>query len=241
MLIQNYFKKYLFLFCIFISTSSIAENKLHYVGIAGYDHYVFDHEIREVKNILYRNYKLDDLIHLLSNYDNYIDAEKFDLLFETLRTKIPKNDVVLFYITSHGIKEGAVAFQKNENLYAKIFPRDLKKYIDSAQLKNVILIISTCYSGSFKKIANNNILVITASNSDKTSYGCKPDNDWTFFGRAFFVESLSKNKNFIKAFESARKIIKKWETEGELIPSEPQISGGKSVIKMLNNINKQEN
>jgi Peptidase C13 family len=73
---------------------------------------------------------------------------------------------------------------------------------------------ATHYSGGFiDKVKDDTTLVITAARHDRQSFGCADENDFTYFGRAFFKESLPKSRSFHDAFRSAEKLIKDWETK----------------------------
>ena len=43
-------------------------------------------------------------------------------------------------------------------------------------------------------------MVITAARADRTSFGCADENDFTYFGRAFFNEALPASGSFFEAF-----------------------------------------
>jgi len=211
---------------------SYANPKIHFLGIVGWDEYVFDHEVREASNILSKLYPLTDPIHILSNYQNpRIESEQIAKEFATLSLQSDKEDLFMIFLSSHGQREG-VAF-KNKDYYGHVSPANIKDLIQKTKMKNVILIVSACYSGVFKSLATDNILVITASRHDRTSFGCQPDNQWTFFGEAFFRDSLPRSKNLIDAFTNAKKIISAAEAELKLLPSEPQIAGGRNILPFL--------
>lgn len=56
-------------------------------------------------------------------------------------------------------------------------------------------------------------MVITAARHDRTSFGCADENDFTFFGKAFFKESLPTSASFSEAFNSAKALVAKWESD----------------------------
>jgi hypothetical protein len=96
------------------------------------------------------------------------------------------------------------------------------------------VIISACYSGVFVgPLANANTLVITAADSDHSSFGCQDKVKWTYFGDAFFNKALRHTVDLRSAFATARKLISARERHDGLIPSNPQISGGKNIDVML--------
>jgi hypothetical protein len=84
-------------------------------------------------------------------------------------------------------------------------------------------LLSACYAGVFLPLlTNENSIIVTAAASNRTSFGCAPGNDWTFFGDALINNSLRKPQRFDKATEEATGLIAKWENSKQLLPSRPQ-------------------
>src|SRR5262245_27209477 len=52
---------------------------------------------------------------------------------------------------------------------------------------------------------------MTAARRDRRSFGCADENDFTYFGRAFFKESLPKSRSFVEAFRRAEALVRDWE------------------------------
>ena len=54
-----------------------------------------------------------------------------------------------------------------------------------------VIVISACHSGAFiESLKDPYTMVITAAAPDRTSFGCSDDRDLTYFGEAFFRDSL---------------------------------------------------
>lgn len=99
-------------------------------------------------------------------------------------------DVLVVFITSHGSREelsvSFPGFRLNQ-----ITPVGLSKILAKSRIKNRVLIISACHSGSFiPALEDSNTLIVTAAHADKTSFGCSNKRDWTYFGDAFFNHAL---------------------------------------------------
>ena len=47
----------------------------------------------------------------------------------------------------------------------------------------------------------------------RDSRGCADENDFTYFGRAYFKESLPKASSFQHAFRQAEVLVKEWEAK----------------------------
>ena len=145
----------------------------------------------------------------------------------------PQKDVLVLFITTHGSQEllsvSFPGFALNQ-----ITPEKLSQAFKESGIKNKVLIISACYSGSFiPSLKNDDTLIMTAASADKTSFGCSNGREWTYFGDALFNQALRKTRSFPQAFAEASKLIKEWETKEGLPASDPQISTGSSIARVL--------
>jgi hypothetical protein len=128
-----------------------------------------------------------------------------------------EDDILFLILTSHGSQAG-VAVQAGRR----------------TGVQHRVVVISACYSGVFVgPLANANTLVITAADSDHSSFGCQDKVKWTYFGDAFFNKALRYTVDLRSAFATARKLISVRERHDGLVPSNPQISGGKNIDVML--------
>ena len=106
--------------------------------------------------------------------------------------------------------------------------------LGSAGVRHRIVIISACYSGVFlRPLANDDTLVITAADSKHSSFGCQDKVKWTYFGDAFFNTALRRTADLRQAFNEARAIVRQRELHYHLVPSNPQIAGGKNIDALL--------
>jgi hypothetical protein len=97
-----------------------------------------------------------------------------------------------------------------------------------------VIVISSCYSGSFvPALQDENTLIITASAADRQSFGCSSESDYTYFGRAFFDQAMREQTSIQGAFNQAKDTVAKWENAQGFEPSEPQWSIGKNMQFML--------
>jgi hypothetical protein len=77
-----------------------------------------------------------------------------------------------------------------------------------------VIVVSACYSGGFiPPLQDAHTLVITAARPDRRSFGCADENDFTYFGRAFFKEALPKSHSFQDAFRAAEALVGEWEAK----------------------------
>ena len=108
--------------------------------------------------------------------------------------------------------------------------------LNRAGVRHRIVVISACYSGVFvRPLANDDTLVITAADSNHSSFGCQDKVKWTYFGDAFFNTALRHATHLRSAFAEARTLVGQREMRYGLISSNPQIAGGKNIDILLGN------
>jgi Peptidase C13 family len=141
------------------------------------------------------------------------------------------NDLLVLVLTSHGSQDG-VAVQAGRRLEI-LSPPALGAMLTRAGVRHRVVIVSACYSGVFLNLANDDTLVITAADSEHSSFGCQDKVKWTYFGDAFFNTALRRTADLRGAFEVARAIVRERERRNGFIPSNPQIAGGKNIDLLL--------
>jgi hypothetical protein len=143
-----------------------------------------------------------------------------------------EEDVLLVFMTSHGVQEGFGL--QLPALLVRFSPQELAAMLKKAGIKNRVVIVSSCYSGIFvKPLANEDTIVLTASDAKSPSFGCANGREWTYFGDAFFNHGLKPGTDFQHAYRSARKLIEEWEKRDKLEPSSPQAHFGPVLVDKL--------
>ncbi|UUS61369.1 MULTISPECIES: C13 family peptidase [Acinetobacter] len=144
-----------------------------------------------------------------------------------------ESDVLFLYMTSHGLPN--VFEMENAPLdLAQVDPKWLKEALDASGIRWRVIVISSCYSGSFiPALQNDNTLIITASAADRQSFGCSNEAEYTYFGRAFFDQAMREQTSIQAAFNETKATVAKWEAAQGFEPSEPQWSMGKNMALML--------
>jgi len=139
-----------------------------------------------------------------------------------------ESDILFLILTSHGSKAG-VAVQAGKRTEI-LSPGDLASMLNRAGVRHRIVIISACYSGVFVgPLASDDTLVITAADSNHASFGCRDKVKWTYFGDAFFNTALRQAADLRSAFAAARTLVSVREMRDGLVPSNPQIAGGRNI------------
>ncbi len=145
-------------------------------------------------------------------------------------------DVLVLFLTSHGSKEGVGIVTPSNRGAALLSPRRLGRLLKDTPIRHKIVIISACYSGVFANaLADDTTLLITAADAEQPSFGCGADvkDDWTYFGRAFFVDGLKVGRTLDEAFKIAKARVLERETAQKFEHSNPQMRGGKAVRAKL--------
>jgi len=146
-------------------------------------------------------------------------------------------DVLFIHLTSHGAANGELAARFSPLAIKELTPVLLKQWLDEAGVRNRVISVSACYSGSWiAPLANEATLVMTAADASHTSYGCGSKSELTFFGRAMYDEQLrNSTHSFEQAHAAARKIILRREEEAGKTDgySNPQISAGPAIRAQL--------
>ena len=84
--------------------------------------------------------------------------------------------------------------------------------MDRSGIRNRVIVISACYSGGFLDVLKDEYsLIMTAARRDRQSFGCGDTSVFTYFGEAYFVQALTREYSFIKAFYAAKRSIEQRE------------------------------
>jgi hypothetical protein len=145
-----------------------------------------------------------------------------------------EEDVLVLFITAHGDREYRLSAWQPPLELAALTPTALSRLLHDSGVKWRVIVVSACYSGGYvEPLRDANTVVITAAAPDRSSFGCEPGRDFTYFGQAFFRDALTKTRSFTAAFDMAREIVTRQETAEKLTPSLPQISVGAAIAERL--------
>lgn len=202
---------------------------------------VFGREAREAGKVLARRYDAVGRTVVLGGTDGSAPSPLpmgSPAHFEAALARIaelmnPAEDVVILYATSHGTPYGIV-YNDGDEGYGAISPVRLARLLDSFGIRRRLLIVSACYSGVFVPVLSGpQTAIVSAAASDRSSFGCVAENDWTFFGDALINRALRKPQPLGPAVNEALGLIAGWERQGNLKPSLPQQSMGDNVKRWL--------
>jgi hypothetical protein len=174
-----------------------------------------------------------------SNTKDVAEARLSDIREQLKAVAVTANradDILFLFLTSHGTPEGVGIVTPSEKRSDLLSPRRLARVLKDIDIQHKIVVISACYSGVFvDALANDTTLVITAADAFHPSFGCGADvkDDWTYFGRAFFVDGLKAGRPLDEAFRIAKARVTEREKAQKFVPSNPQMRGGKTVKAKL--------
>lgn len=198
---------------------------------------VFAREAREAGKVLAQRYDAAGRTIVLAGSDGSAPSALPNGTPEALATALArvaevmdsKEDVLILYTSSHGAPFG-IAYHDGDRGYGAISPFRMAQMLDSLGIERRMVILSACFAGVFlPALASDTSVVITAASMDRTSFGCRAQNDWTFFGDAFINHALRKPQSLDHAFADADQMIRQWESGGKLVPSQPQYLAGAGV------------
>lgn len=224
-----------------LQSGIVGTNNWYFLGVAGagYDD-VFEKEVMQVKRLFDVRFGTFGRSLALVNNPNTLLSEPIASQYSIKQSlqrigqlMNPDEDVLFLLLSSHGLPnilqlENAPITLKN------ISPQWLKQTLDQSGIRWRVIVVSSCYSGSFiADLQSPNTLVITASAADKASFGCGGDEDYTYFGRAFFAQSLRENSQLLAAFDTAKTYVSQREHAMGFPSSEPKIYVGEAMKTML--------
>lgn len=143
-------------------------------------------------------------------------------------------DLLLLYLTMHGADDHRLGVYWPPYVDETITPKALRALLDDAGIGPRIVVVSACYAGGFvPALRAPDTLVITAAAADRPSFGCGSESTITFFGRAWLLDGLNRDRDFTAAYRHATRAITARETDLGFTPSRPQIDIGKRMPPRL--------
>ena len=199
---------------------------------------VFGREAQEAARVLSRRYGADGHTMVLAAGSKTAPNGSPPNIATALAAMADKmnrdEDVLVLYATAHGAPGVGIVFKDGDNGYGYLAAERLSEMLNELGIKQRLILISACYSGQFiNDMATPESVIVTASDDDRTSFGCAPGNDWTFFGDAMINNALRKPVAFEPATVDAFSLIATWENGNDLTPSQPRLFIGPNAKPWL--------
>jgi hypothetical protein len=119
-----------------------------------------------------------------------------------------EKDILFLYLTSHGSKTHELTLDQNGMDLRSLGATQLASLLKESGIRWKVIVVSACYSGGFiAPLKDDHTMIITASRADRTSFGCADENDFTYFGKAFFHDALPQSASFDAAFIKAKTLV----------------------------------
>ena len=141
----------------------------------------------------------------------------------------------LVYMTSHGSESGFFlandGFNSDEDLLS---PDELTGMLDRGCGKApTVLIVSACHSGTFltEAMSQPNRVVITAARTDRTSFGCSDEYQFTFFDECV-LGALPAAADWATLYNDVTGCVNAKEAQLGATPSLPQFFEGHAVSQI---------
>lgn len=220
-----------------------ADTAVFFVGFAGFgDQRVFAEEIKLAAQVTGQRYDTAPRTLLLLNDRRSLDAEPLASV-TGLRYALQKvaakmqldRDILFLALSSHGSEDPPQLSVSNGALPFRSLTGDvLAAALRDSGIKWRVIVISACHAGAFiEPLRDAHTIVLTAAAADRTSFGCSDDRDLTYFGEAFYRDSLPQAASLREAFAAATKIIAEREREEDITASNPQAWFGTDLERRL--------
>jgi hypothetical protein len=123
-----------------------------------------------------------------------------------------EHDILFVFLTSHGSRQHELVLNQNGMELADLPAAQLARFLRESAIRWKVVVISACYSGGFlDALKDDGTMVITAARHDRQSFGCADENEFTYFGRAYFKEALPQASSFQDAFRKAEVLVQEME------------------------------
>lgn len=207
-----------------------------YYGHALYGDPVFDRDVLGLRNALAARYGgLQDQAmfgqHLPQMTRPSPDAPRAALL-RLAEGARDGQDVVVVLFTSHGNKSVLAVKDRNSDDIGTVTDQQLRDFLEPLNKDRQVIILQACHSGSLiPALAHPNRIIITAAAADRTSFGCEPDAENTWFMKALLAE-LRIGGSWQEVFERTKTRVLEFEA-AQGVPvtelSNPQVSIGRNM------------
>jgi hypothetical protein len=140
-------------------------------------------------------------------------------------------DACLVYMTSHGDQGGFFLRAGRQMLSPSALDEALNQGCGE---RPTVVVVSACHSGTFiiPQARRPNRIIIAAAATDRTSFGCGADNDYTYYDQCF-LQQLDGASTWRELAEATRACVHTLEQQlGVRRESRPQLFVGAAVANL---------
>lgn len=207
---------------------------------------VFMREADYVTDMLASRFGSRGHITLVNHRDHLMDRpmatrENLHRAAKTLAERTGPEDLVFIYLTSHGTQDHELVLDQPRLELADLPADELAAALEPLKNRDKVIVISSCYSGGFiPALKDERTLIMTSSRTDRVSFGCSEEADFTYFGNALFAQALNQTDDLQKAFKLAKEAIAEREQTDGYEASEPQMWAPKGVLNHWQRLRQQQ-
>ena len=193
---------------------------------------VFQREVKTVQKRLEERLKASGHIVTLINNRNLPQPEatlnSIEYVVQRLAERMDKGQDLLFlHLTSHGSSNHYLTLTHPRQELNWLGKKDLANILKRSGIRHRFIVISGCYSGGFiRDLANENTVIVTASASTVTSYGCGDKSEITEFSRVLYTQALGQSRPLVDVARLAVQYVHEDEKRSGRRHSYPQTSIG---------------
>ena len=200
---------------------------------------VFEREVKHVESLFRHKLGAEGRTAVLVNSRNTLDdlpladGPNLAKVLAGVSARMGAEDLLFLHIATHGSKNHRLSVSFENLDLNDISARELGHIVDAANLPWRVVVVSACFSGGFiRALKSPRAMVITAASSRRPSFGCENGREYTYFGAAFYRDSLL-DADFRAAFERAVPLVRAREKAQDFKHSRPRIWIGREFAAKL--------
>jgi len=200
---------------------------------------VFENEVKHIGSLFRDQLGAEGRTVLLVNSRNTMDelplanGPNLESVLKGIARKMGPEDLLFLHMTSHGSKEHKFSVLFESMRLNDLSAKRIGEIVNGAGLPWRVVVVSACFSGGYiEELKSPQAMVITAASADRTSFGCENGREYTYFGAAYYRDSLTDG-DFRAAFERAVPLVREREESNGYKHSDPQIWVGEEIVDKL--------
>ena len=200
---------------------------------------VFENEVKHVESLFRERLGAEGRTAVLVNSRNTMDelplanGPNLESILQGIAGKMGPEDLLFLHMTSHGSKDHKFSVLFESMRLNDLSAKRLGEIVNGAGLPWRVVVVSACFSGGYiEELKSPRAMVITAASADRTSFGCENGREYTYFGAAYYRDSLTDG-DYRAAFERAVPLVREREESNGYKHSDPQIWVGEDIVGKL--------
>jgi hypothetical protein len=202
------------------------------LAAVGNEQNVFDNFVGDFAATLKSSPNLASFTELHASTDTRWHVSGMRDLEQSLTALKPQEgEGCLVYLTGHGAPDGLAMSADTPTIYVR--PSRMETMLNGCAGKPTVLVVSACFSGVYVRpgITKPERVVMTASASDLTSFGCSNNNRYTFFDQCF-LDAWPRNSAWGMLADEIERCVRSTERSGGFPSSKPQFFFGPGLREL---------